>query len=87
MPSDGGIVRPHDAPVEPFFSKDKLDASLSVLIFGEPLRSNSFPRSHTDLNSSHPGLGEGRFEGILIIKVLSASFSPKAINNEATQYV
>jgi hypothetical protein len=87
MPPDGGIVRPHDAPVEPFFSKDKFDASLSVLIFGEPLSSNSFPRSHTDLNSSHPGLGEGRFEGILIIKVLSASLSPEAINNEATQYV
>jgi len=84
MPLDGGIVRPHDAPVELFFSKDKLDASLSVLIFGEPLRSNSFPRSHTDLNSSHPGLGEGRFKGILIIKVLSASLSPEAINNEVT---
>ncbi len=46
MPPDGGIVRPHDASVEPFFSKDKLDVSLSVMIFGESLRSNSFPRSH-----------------------------------------
>ncbi len=87
MPSDGGIVRPHDASVEPFFSKDKLDVSLSVLIFGESLRSNSFPRSHTDLNSSHPSLGDGRFEGIFIIKVLSTSLNPEAINNEATQYV
>ncbi len=51
------------------------------------MRSNGFPRGHTDLNGGHPGLGENRFEGVIVIKVFSTSLSPKAINNEATQNV
>jgi len=49
------------------------------------VRSNGLPRGHTDLNGGHPGLGENRFERVIVIKVFSTSFSPEAINNEATQ--
>jgi hypothetical protein len=51
------------------------------------MRSNGLPRGHTDLNGGHPGLGENRFEGVVIIVMFSASFSLEAINNEATQDV
>ncbi len=84
MPPDGGIIRPHDAHVEPFFSKIKFDASKSVLVLGGSLGSNGLLRGHADLNSGHPGLSEDRFEGVLIIKVLSTSLSPEAIDNETT---
>ncbi len=49
--------------------------------------SNGFPRSHADLNDGHPGLGENRFEGVLVVKVLPTSFSPKAKNDEAAKNV
>jgi hypothetical protein len=38
MPPDGGIVRPHDAPMEPFFFKLKFNASLDVRVLVGPLR-------------------------------------------------
>jgi hypothetical protein len=82
VPPDGGVIRPHDAPVEPFFSKVKFDASKSVLVLGGPLGSNGLPTGHADFNSGHPGLSENRFEGELIIKVLSTSLSPETIDNE-----
>jgi hypothetical protein len=51
------------------------------------VRSNGLPSGHTDLNGGHLGLGENRFEGVIVIKVFPTSFSPEAINNEATQDV
>ncbi len=84
MPPDGGVIHPHDAHVEPFFSKVKFDASKSVLVLGGPLGSNGLPRGHADLNNGHPGLSEDRFEGVLIIKVLSTFLSPETIDNETT---
>ncbi len=81
MPPDGGIVRPHDAPVEPLFFEFRLDASLLVRVLVGPLRSNGFPGSHTDLNGGHPGLGENRGERVLVIKMFSTSFRPKHVDN------
>jgi hypothetical protein len=51
------------------------------------VRSNGLPRGHTDLNGGHLGLGENRFEGVIVLKVFSTSFSPEAIDNEAAQDV
>ncbi len=81
MPPDGGIVRPHDAPVEPFFFKLRFNASLDVRVLVGPLRSNGFPRSHTDLNGGHPGLGENRGKRILVIKMFPTPFGPESVDN------
>jgi hypothetical protein len=82
MPPDGGIVRSHNVHMKPFFSKVRFNASLSVRVLGGQLRSNGLRRGHTDLNGGHPGLGENRGEGVLIIKVFSTSFRPEAVDNE-----
>ncbi len=87
MPPNGGIVRPHDAPVEPFFSELSFYATLFVRVGVGALRSNGFPRSHADLNGGHPGPGENRRKRVLAIKVHSTSLSLKSVNNHTTQNV
>ncbi len=49
--------------------------------------SYGFPRSHADLNGGHLGLGENRFEGVLVVKVLPTSFGPEAKNDEVAKNV
>ncbi len=81
MPPDGGVVRPHDAPVEPFFFELSFNAILFDRVRVGPLRSNGFPGSHADLNGGHPGLGENRGERVLVIEMHSTSFRPESVNN------
>jgi len=76
MPPDGGVVRPHDAPVEPFFSELSFNATLFVRVGVGTLRFNGFPGSHADLNGGHPSTGKNRSKRVLAIKMHSTSFSP-----------
>jgi len=56
MPPDGGIVRPENVQVQPFFPKGKLNANLSVRVLGLTVRSNGLPGGHTDLHRRNPGV-------------------------------
>ncbi len=56
MPPNGGIVRPENVQVKPFFPKSKLNTTLKVRGPGRTVGSNSLPSGHTDLNRRHPGL-------------------------------
>ncbi len=56
MPPNGGIVRPEDVQVKPFFPKSKLNATLNDRVPGGTVGSNGLPSGHTDLNRRHPGL-------------------------------
>ncbi len=87
MPPNGGVARPHDAPMEPFLSELKFNATLLVRVGVAALGFNGFPGSHANLNGGNPSPGEHRVERVLAIKVHSTSLSPKGINNEATQNV
>jgi hypothetical protein len=56
MPSNGGIVRPENVQVKPFFPKSKLNITLIIRVPGRTVGSNSLPGGHIDLNRRHPGL-------------------------------
>ncbi len=87
MPPDGGIVHLENVQMEPLFPKGKLNTNLSVRVFGRAARSNGLPSDHTDLNRRHPGLEENFLKAVVFIKVLSTSFQPEMIENEATEDV
>ncbi len=74
MPPDGGIVRPENVQMEPFFPKSKLDTTLNVGVPGRTVGSNSLPSGHTDLNRRHPGLEENFLKRIPVVEVFSAPF-------------
>jgi len=87
VPPNGGIVHAQNAPMEPFFSKAKLNTRLSARLLGIMLRFDSFPRGHANLDGGHPGLSEDAFDGVLVPKVLFASFGPDVVQDEASEYV
>jgi len=87
VPPNGGTVHAQNAPMEPFFPEAKLNISMSARILGIPLRLDSFPRGHTDLDSGHPGLGEYAFDGMLVPEVPFASFGPDVVQDEASENV
>jgi hypothetical protein len=62
MPPNGGIVRPENVQVKPFFPKSKLNATLNDWIPGGMVGSNGLPSGHTDLNRRHPSLQEDFFQ-------------------------
>jgi len=84
MPPDGGIIIPEDVHVQPLFSEVNFDVSLNVKVLSGPMRSNGFPRSHTDLNDGHPGLREDFLEGVLVLEVSPTSLRPEVVENETT---
>ncbi len=84
MPPDGGIIRPQNDHMQPFFSKRKLNAKLSVWALGLTVRSNGLPGGHTDLNRRHPSVKEDFVKGVLIIKMFPASFRPQIVEDEAS---
>jgi hypothetical protein len=87
MPPDGGVIRPENVQMKPLFPKNKLNAKLSIQVFGQTVRSNSLPGGHTDLHCCHPGVKEDFVKGVLIIKVFSTSFRPEMVENEASKDV
>jgi hypothetical protein len=87
MPRDGGIIRPENVQMEPFFPKSKLYGKLSIRVLGRTVRSNGLPSGHTDLHRCHPGIEEDFVKGVLIIKVFSISFRPEIVKDEASQNV
>ncbi|CAM6027382.1 unnamed protein product [Sphagnum balticum] len=87
MPPNGGVIRPENVQVKPFFPKSKLNAKLSVRVFGLTMGSNGLPDGYTDLDRRHPGIKEDFTKGVLIVKVFSTSFRPDKIEDEASQDV
>jgi hypothetical protein len=65
MPPDGGIVRPENVQVKPFFPKGKLYAKLSVRVLGQTVKSNGLPGGHTDLHRRHLGVEQDFAKGIV----------------------
>ncbi len=51
------------------------------------MRSNGLPSGHTDLDRSHPGLGENMLERVKAVKVLSAPFGREIVEQETTKNV
>jgi hypothetical protein len=75
-PRNGSLALPKDAAVKPFSPKGKLNAILIVLSPILARRSNGLPGGHAHLRRSLPRLEQDPFEGVLAIKVPSASFGP-----------
>ncbi len=87
MPRNGSLALPKDAAVKPFNLKGKLNVILIVLSPILARRSNGLPGSHAHLRRSFPRLEQNPFEGVLAIKVPSASFGPKIIEQKAPKNV
>ncbi|CAM6031018.1 unnamed protein product [Sphagnum balticum] len=87
MPPKGGVIRPKNVQMEPFFPKSKLNAKMSDRVLGRTVRSNGLPAGHTDLHRRNPGIEEDFVKGVLIIKVFSTSFRPEIVKDEASQDV
>jgi hypothetical protein len=69
----------------PFGPKGLINSNLSARLPGGPEEVDGFPSGHPD--GGHPGLLKSVPKGVLIVKVLSASFRPKKIEDEATKDV
>jgi len=86
-PRNGSFALPKDAAVKPFSLKGKLNAILIVLSPILAKRSNGIPGGHAHLRRSFPRLEQNPFEGVLAIKVPSASFGPEIIEQKAPKNV
>jgi len=86
-PRNGNLALPKDAAVKPFSLKGKLNAILIVLSPILARRSNGLPGGHAHLRCSFPRLGQNPFEGVLAVKVPSASFRPEIIEQIAPKNV
>ncbi len=75
-PRNGSLALPKDAAVKPFSPKGKLNVILIVLGPILARGSNGLPGGHAHLRRSLPRLEQDPFEGVLAIKVPSASFGP-----------
>ncbi len=87
MPPNGGIVRPENVQMKPFFPKSNLNTTLNGRVPGGMVGSNSLPSGHTDLNRHHPCQPEDFFQGVMIVEVFSTSFNPQVVQNKAHEYV
>jgi hypothetical protein len=54
-----------------------LNTNLSVLLSLMARGSNGLPGGHADLGGGLPGLQQHSLEGVLVIKMLAASFRPE----------
>ncbi len=86
-PRNGGLALPKNVAVKPFSPKGLLNVILIVLSPILARRSNSLPGGHAHLRRSFPRLEQDSFEGVEAIKVPSASFGPKIIEQEAPKNV
>ncbi len=75
-PRNGSLALPKDVAVKPFSPKGKLNAILIILGPILARGSNGLPGGHAHLRRSLPRLEQDPFEGVLAIKVPSASFGP-----------
>jgi len=75
-PRNGSLALPKDVAVKPFSPKGKLNAILIVLSPILARRYNGLPSGHAHLRRSLPRLEQDPFEGVLAIKMPSASFGP-----------
>jgi hypothetical protein len=76
-PRNGSLALPKDAAMKPFSFKGKLNAILIVLSPILARRFNGLPGGHAHFHRSFPRLEQNPFEGVLVIKVRSASFGPE----------
>jgi hypothetical protein len=86
-PRNGSLALPKYAAVKPFSLKGLLNAILNVLSPILTRRSDSLPGGHAHLRRSFPRLEQDSFEGVQAIEVLSASFGPEIIEQEAPKNV
>jgi hypothetical protein len=87
VPRNGSLALPKDVAVKPFNLKGKLNV---ILIIQSPIlarRSHGLPGGHAHLRRSFPKLEQNPFEGVLAIKVPSASFGPEIIEQKAPKNV
>jgi hypothetical protein len=73
--------------VAPFHLKGLIQRSLNTRVPGGPKRINGLPSGHSNLNGSNPSLLKDFPRGILVIKMLPASLSPKEVENKTTKDV
>ncbi len=73
--------------MKPFSLEGKLNAILIVLSPILVRRSNGLPGGHAHLRRSFPRLEQNPFEGVLAIKVPSASFGPEIIKQKVPKNV
>jgi hypothetical protein len=60
---------------------------LNIRVPGGPKGINGLPSGHPNLNGSHPSLVKDFLKGILVIKMLLASFRPKEVKDKVTKDV
>jgi hypothetical protein len=60
---------------------------LNTRVLGGPKGINGLPSGHSNLNGSNPGLLKDFPRGILVIKMLPASFRPKEVEDKTTKDV
>jgi len=87
VPPDGGRVLPKNVQMTSFRPKGLINSNLSARLPGGPEGVDGFPSGHPDLNGDHLGLLKSVPKGVLIVKVLSASFRPKKIEDATTKDV
>ncbi len=87
VPRNGSLALPKYAAVKPFSLKGKLNVIMIVLSPILAKRSNGLPSGHAHLRRSFPRLEQNPFEGVLAIKVPSASFGPETIEQKAPKNV
>jgi hypothetical protein len=73
--------------MKPFSLKGKLNVILIVLSPILARRSNGLPGGHAHLRRSFPRLEQNPFEGVLPVKVPSASFKPYIIEQKAPKNI
>jgi hypothetical protein len=71
----------------PFHPKGLINFNLSVRFLGGLEGVDGFPSGHLGFDDGYPGLLNDVLKGILIVKVLSASFELKKIEDEAMKDV
>jgi hypothetical protein len=73
--------------MRPFRPTGLINPSLNIRFQGGLKGVDGLPSGHPNLNGSHPSLLKDFPRGILVIKVLSTSFQPKEVEDEAAKDV
>jgi hypothetical protein len=71
----------------PLCLKGLIDPIVNTRLLGGPEGVNGFPSGHLDLDGGHPSLLKNILGGVLVIKMLLASFELEKVENETSKNV
>jgi hypothetical protein len=86
-PHNGNTFLPKDVQMTPLHLKGLIDPNMDTRLLGGLEGVSGFPSGHPEIDGGHPGLLENVSKGVLVVKMLPASFGLKKVENETFEDV